>query len=82
MRHYYLAVFMTVLPLTSVVYWWRADWWAYVYLSSGPQPKFMMPWWWQIGESCVVGSVAATLVVGAFFLLFKLRNMARHKKQV
>ena len=82
MRRFYLIIFMTVLPLASVIYWWRADWWAYVYMSSGSQPKFIMPCWWQIGESCVVGSLAASVIVGALYLFFRFKDYARHKHQI
>jgi hypothetical protein len=50
--------------LIAVIYWWRADWWAYVDEGNGRRwPKFRMPLWWQVIESCVVGIVASVAVV-------------------
>ena len=43
--------------VVGFVYWLRADWWAYVQSDDGsaPWPLFKVPWWFQIGESLVIG---------------------------
>jgi hypothetical protein len=63
-RHSYLWFFLLSALFAAVVYWRNADWWVYV--GTGPErwAKFIMPWWWQIGESAVVGMLAAAPLVG------------------
>jgi hypothetical protein len=61
-------VFAIAAPVCGLVYWWFTDWWAYVDDPRGPWPKFVMPWWWQVGESGVVGSLAGGLLAGVWRL--------------
>jgi hypothetical protein len=67
----YLWLFVLAALIAAVVYWWYTDWWAYYYPGGdpNPRPKFIMPWWWQFGESAVVGVLAATPLVGLAWLV-------------
>ncbi|MBM4070622.1 MAG: hypothetical protein FJ271_16950 [Planctomycetes bacterium] len=49
--------------LFGLLYWWFADWWAYVEFRDGAMPKFVMPWWWQLVESSFVGFIASALLL-------------------
>jgi hypothetical protein len=51
-----------------MVYWWFADWWAYVEFHEGPRPKFVMPLWWQVVESSLGGVVAGGLLAWVCWL--------------
>jgi hypothetical protein len=56
------------VPICGLVYWWFADWWAYVDEPSGAWPKFVMPWWWQVIESGIVGALTGGLLAGVWEL--------------
>jgi hypothetical protein len=58
-------VFAVAVLVCGLVYWWFADWWAYVDDPRGSWPKFVMPWWWQVIESGIVGMLAGGLLAGA-----------------
>jgi hypothetical protein len=64
-------VFAVEAPLCALLYWWFADWWAYVDDPNGPWPKFIMPWWWQVIESAIVGSLAAGFLTGVWWLVWR-----------
>jgi hypothetical protein len=52
----------------AFLYWRLADWWAYVQDPvRGSWPKFIMPRWWQLAESLLVGAVVGGLVAGLTF---------------
>lgn len=61
-------VFIIAVPVCGVIYWWFADWWAYVELPDGPIPKFIMPWWWQIIESGIFGVGTGGVLAGMWWL--------------
>ena len=69
MPRVYRVLFVVSTPLAGLTYWWCADWWAYV--GEGPDrwPKFEMPWWWQVIESLIVGSVTGGMLVGVAALI-------------
>src|SRR5947207_599440 len=54
--------------ICGLVYWWFADWWAYVQFPEGPMPKFTVPWWWQAIESGIVGAAGGGLLIGGWWL--------------
>jgi hypothetical protein len=66
MRHWKM-VFIAITLFGGISYWWLADWWAYVDGPSGSEPKFTMPWWWQLIESGAIGAAVATLFVWAWW---------------
>ena len=61
-------VFLAVATAAGVVFWWQADWWAYVEFPDGPMPKFELPWWVQVPISVVVGCFWGGVGVGITFL--------------
>jgi hypothetical protein len=61
-------VFAVAVLICGLVYWWFADWRAYVDDPSGAWPKFVMPWWWQVIESGIVGLLAGGLLAGVWEL--------------
>ena len=63
-RRPYLLFFLVAAMIAGVVYWRYADWWVYVGIGPDAWPKFIMPWWFQLGASAVVGVLAATPLVG------------------
>jgi hypothetical protein len=75
LRRLSLVVFLIATSASGFLYWRWADWWAYVQDPiRGPWPKFVMPWWWQVGESLVVGSAVGALAAGLALCLVKLRR--------
>ena len=64
---YTWVVFVVTFLTCGLLYWWFADWWAYVEFPDGPMPKFVMPWWWQVIESSLAGVLAGTLAAGAWW---------------
>ena len=72
-RRPYLFVFLLATVVAAYVYRQWADWWAYVQDPiRGPWPKFVLPWWWQLGVSLVVGSAAGGLVLALALCVVKL----------
>lgn len=70
MSRFYLHWVFPVAALScAFIYWWYADWWAYVDFPEGPMPKFIMPWWWQVMESGFVGVVGGSLLTGIWGLV-------------
>ena len=69
MRRSYLWLFLVVALAAGLLFWWHADWWAYVGTGPNRWRKFIMPWWWQLGVSSIVGAAAGGLVVGAAYCL-------------
>lgn len=69
MRRSLLWVFLASSLVFGLAYWWQTDWWAYVGVGPDRMPKFTMPWWWQFGESGLVGAAAGGLLAGAVYLL-------------
>lgn len=70
----YLVVFLSITIASGAVYWWNADWWAYVAPigDEGWKPKFTMPVWWQVIESAFVGSLISTAVMLLFIVVYKM----------
>ena len=76
-------VFAVAVLVSGLLYWWFADWWAYVEFPEGPMPKFVMPWWWQAIESAMIGVLAGSLLTGAWWLAWwswsgRTRHCTRH----
>jgi hypothetical protein len=67
-------VFAVAAPVCGLVYWWFADWWAYVEFPEGPMPKFVMPWWWQLLESGILGVLAGGLLTAIWWLAWWARS--------
>jgi len=67
----FLWLFIASSLVAGFVYWWQADWWAYVVYHDGrpPMRKFMMPLSWQITESSIVGMIIGGLLVWALRLI-------------
>ena len=65
---YTWAVFVVTFLTCGLLYWWFTDWWAYVEFPDGLMPKFVMPWWWQVVESSVVGLLAGGLAAEAWWV--------------
>jgi hypothetical protein len=63
------AVFIGVSLACGLAYWWHADWWAYYDKGHGPEPKFPMPWWWQVIESGIVGAAAGLPAAGVAWVV-------------
>ena len=65
-------MFITTSLITALVFWWFTDWWAYVDLPhlGGRIRKFIMPWWFQLLVSGLVGAVAGTLITGVWWLTY------------
>jgi hypothetical protein len=63
----------------GLIYWWNADWWAYVQPDDGspPWPEFTVPWWWQAIESLVVGVVLTSPLPIGVWLWHRFRK-CRH----
>jgi hypothetical protein len=64
-----LCVFLGLAPLLAFVFWLQADWWAYMGTGPDRKRKFIMPWWWQLGMSSIVGVGASGLLAGLVHLL-------------
>jgi hypothetical protein len=67
-------VFALIATVSGVVFWWFADWWAYVEYPSGPVPKFIAPWWFQVFVSSIVGVVCGTCLFGSWLVFRKVRG--------
>lgn len=67
-RRYWL-VFLTVGSIAGFVFWWQADWWAYVEFPEGPMPKFEFPWWVQLPVSVMFGCVCGVIGIVVAFLV-------------
>jgi hypothetical protein len=62
-------VFAVVAVVCGLLYWHYRDWWAYVDYPEGPMRKFIMPWWWQLLESSVVGAVAGGIAASVWWIV-------------
>ena len=61
------VVFLTVSLAIGLVFWWQADWWAYVEDSiRGRYRKFQAPLWVQLFVSSVIGAFFGGVAVGLF----------------
>jgi hypothetical protein len=68
-------LFMLIACVVAVVYWLRADWWAYVDEGNGKRwPKFELPLWFQLAVSAVVGLTASATIFGIGWLLPRFRS--------
>ena len=67
-RRLALLFFLTSL-LAGLVYWWQADWWAYVDFGGeqGRVPKFKLHPIEQAIVSAVVGSVVGSVLTAAVY---------------
>ncbi len=74
-------MFTVTALVGAVIYWWFADWWAYVEFDEGPKRKFIMPWWWQVIESGAVGIAGGGVLAATWCLVWwawsRLSNRGR-----
>jgi hypothetical protein len=63
-------VFAVAALVCGMVYWRFRDWWAYVQFPEGPMPKFVVPWWWQVIESGVIGFLAGGFLASGLWLVW------------
>jgi hypothetical protein len=65
-RHWFVSALRGPLSAlffgASASYWYYGDWWVYVGLGADRHPKFPLPVWWQIIESCIVGAAVTGMV--------------------
>ena len=45
-----------------MIYWWNKDWWVYTEIHDEPIPKFIMPLWFQVLVSSIVGLVGGGIL--------------------
>ena len=75
---YSRGVFAAAALACGFTYWWLADWWAYVELPQGRTRKFIMPWWWQLIESGLVGALGGGLIAGVWWVSGWIRSRRIH----
>lgn len=76
-----MLVFLLTSLLTGFVYWWQADWWAYVQLLGEREkvPKFKLHPAEQFAVSTVVGVFLGGVLTASVFATEKIWDALRSR---